>query len=68
MIARDPSGSLCEEIKVFMTPPGHGAKARLAPTTLFLDEAGVIQWLHRPRRVADRLTPDAILQRLDRGS
>jgi alkyl hydroperoxide reductase subunit AhpC len=43
----------------------HGGDAA-APTTILIDRHGVVQWLFRPDRVITRLSPDEVLEAVDR--
>jgi peroxiredoxin len=36
------------------------------PTTILVDRGGLVQWVFRPGEVITRLSPDALLQEIDR--
>jgi hypothetical protein len=37
-----------------------------APTTIFVDRSGTVRWLYRSPSVIARLSPDEVLQEVDR--
>jgi alkyl hydroperoxide reductase subunit AhpC len=37
-----------------------------APTTIVVDPGGTVRWLHRSPRVLERLSPDEVLQAVDK--
>jgi peroxiredoxin len=37
-----------------------------APTTILIDRGGVVRWLFRPDRVVTRLSPNELLEAVDR--
>ena len=46
-----------------VSPEGGDAAA---PTTILIDRHSVVQWLFRPDRVITRLSPDEVLEAVDR--
>jgi peroxiredoxin len=37
-----------------------------APTTIVVDRGGTVRWLHRAPRVLERLSPDEVVQAIDK--
>jgi len=46
--------------------PGGGDTA--APTTILIDQNGIVRWLYRPPAAISRLSPDEVLQAIDQVS
>lgn len=65
-ILADARRDFAEGMKLVQRAAGPQAADGLAPTTILLDEGAIVRWLYRPPNLADRLSPDALFEAIDR--
>jgi alkyl hydroperoxide reductase subunit AhpC len=65
-VVSDVDQNLARALEVIHPGAGHDGKDTNAPTTFFLDGAGVVRWLFRPDRFITRLPADDLLRAIER--
>src|SRR5262245_10501919 len=58
VIVSDADQNLAKALGVVHPGAGHAGEDTNAPTTFYVDGAGIIRWLARPERFTTRLSPD----------
>ncbi len=65
MVVSDPEQSLARAVEVLHPGMGpHGSDTN-APTTFLVDGSGTVQWVFRPERFLERLSPEQLAAALD---
>jgi peroxiredoxin len=65
-VLSDENGALADALRIVHPDSNPYGGDTSAPTTLLLDGQGRIQWIHRPVRYIERLTPEQLLDVIDR--
>lgn len=66
MVLADGSRGLADAAGVIHPGSAPGGKDTAAPTTILVDAGGNVRWLYRSPRAIARLSPDEVLQAIDR--
>lgn len=66
IVLADSDRRLAETMDVIHPHSAPDGGDTAAPTTILLDEHGVVRWVFRPGRVITRLSPDEVLAALDK--
>lgn len=64
-VLADPDAKLIEAIKAVAPHAGEGGADTAAPTTIIIDSAGKIRWVHREERFISRPSPGQVLAAFD---
>jgi len=66
LVLADQSRSLSEAAGLIHQSAGPDGADADAPTTILVDRSGTVRWLYRSPEVIARLSPDDVLQSIDR--
>lgn len=66
LVLADDHRALAEAAKVVHPASARNGGDTSAPTTVLIDGDGKVRWLYRPPRAITRLSPDEVLQAVDR--
>jgi alkyl hydroperoxide reductase subunit AhpC len=66
LVLADKNRSLSEAAELIHPHSGPNGDDTDAPTTIIVDGKGMVRWVYRPHQVFTRLTPDEVLQAVDR--
>ena len=66
LVLADQGRGLSEAADLIHPHSGPNGDDTDAPTTVIVDGKGIVRWFYRPHQVFTRLTPDEVLQALDR--
>jgi peroxiredoxin len=67
-VVADTQQNLAKAMHVIHAGAGKDGTDTNAPTTLLIDGAGAIRWTFRPANLATRLTPEELLEAIDKNS
>lgn len=66
LVLADADRNLANAAEVIHPNSGHDGGDTTAPTTIIVDGDGTVRWLYRPPRATERLSPDELLEAIDR--
>jgi peroxiredoxin len=66
LVVSDPKQNLVSAAEVLHPKAGPHGEDVAAPTTFVIDRQGKVQWLFRPSRVIERLSPADLLAAVDK--
>src|SRR5262245_22302974 len=66
VVLADQGGTLSEAAGLVHPHAAPDGRDVDVPTTILVDQAGIVRWLHRAPAVNERLSPDEVLQAIER--
>jgi alkyl hydroperoxide reductase subunit AhpC len=66
IVLADRDGTLSQTAGLIHPHAGPDGRDADAPTTILVDSQGIVRWLYRSSAVIERLSPDDVLQAIDR--
>lgn len=66
LVLADHDRALASAAGMIHENSGPGGSATSAPTTVLVDRSGIVRWLYRPPSAISRLSPDDVLDAIDR--
>jgi peroxiredoxin len=66
IVIADKDRGLASQAQVIHKRSGHGGGDTTAPTTILIDRHGIVRWLFRPDRFLERLSPEEVLEAVDK--
>ena len=65
VVLADQGRSLSEAVDIIHPKSGPNGDDTDAPTTILVDQNGIVRWFYRSAQVYARLSPDEVLQAID---
>jgi alkyl hydroperoxide reductase subunit AhpC len=66
LVLADTDRGLSEAVELIHAHEGPDGSDIAMPTTILVDRDGIVHWLFRPSEVITRLSPDDVLQAIDK--
>jgi peroxiredoxin len=66
VVIADEDRGLALKARVIHERSGPGGSDTAAPTTILIDRHGIVRWLFRPDRFLERLSPEEVLEAVDK--
>ena len=66
IVAADQARQLADQLRIIHRRSDPQGGDTTAPTTILIDDGGIVRWMYRPKRIITRLSPDELLAQIDR--